>query len=644
MQQEDRTYIPPSRASRPPQEEERPAGSAPVYTELPFTAPSRTQGTSRAQFTDITPRTPRVPNNGRPSAAYYETGYHPGETRGAQRPAGSVPRQTYANPPRSPYSDYSAYAPRPAANTAPRPTQSTPTTPRPRPNPPRSAATFTEISWDSLRDPSSLTREAAPRPVQSAPAAPTQRTSPMPRTNAPSYTQYAGSDRGRSTPIHEGFDAEWAHGIPERPADMGSGYSDSPRRSASPVGSFDDYYRREVERSRAPSPRTAEPNQPRMTPTRPAAPRTVTPRPGAPRPAEPKSAAPQRSLPSLHLPKITLPEIKNPFGGRKETSSAGTVPPPAQPGAPRHRSTAKKNLPSPIFMIAALVVVALLIFVVAKVAGGKQTYTESRIPPSQSSGVPVYVPPGEQGQPTAVPPTSGIDPSATPLPTVEPSPSPTPSGDKARKENGRIVPADWGPVVIERSKSVYDSHFDKTCMIGNSLVEGFCMWSDMTNIKYIYNTGAVASNVIGTLDLAPLTLNEPDYYDAVYLMFGLNEVGSDVTSFITAYQKIIDYIYQYEPHTTIYVISVTPVTKFVDEDPNEVQSMERIKLFNEALKGMCQECGCWYLDIYSMLLDGEGYLSADYAYAGDGKHFEKSGYKAWAEYMHTHYVDSGLVG
>ena len=71
--------------------------------------------------------------------------------------------------------------------------------------------------------------------------------------------------------------------------------------------------------------------------------------------------------------------------------------------------------------------------------------------------------------------------------------------------------------------------------------------------------------------------------------------------------------------------------------------MERINNFNAALKQFCADSNCWYLDIYSMLLDEDGYLSADYAFAEDGKHFEKSGYVAWANYMKTHYVDDGLL-
>ena len=162
-------------------------------------------------------------------------------------------------------------------------------------------------------------------------------------------------------------------------------------------------------------------------------------------------------------------------------------------------------------------------------------------------------------------------------------------------------------------------------------------------MRCIYGTGAVVNNVLGTLDLSPLTLNDADYYHDIYLMFGLNEVGTDVNSFVQSYKTLIEYVREHQTKANIYVISVTPVTQDVDADPNEVQSMDRINAFNSALKQLCADEKCWYLDIYSMLLDEYGYLSSNYAFAGDGKHFEKSGYVAWANYMKTHYVDEGLL-
>ena len=212
----------------------------------------------------------------------------------------------------------------------------------------------------------------------------------------------------------------------------------------------------------------------------------------------------------------------------------------------------------------------------------------------------------------------------------------------AKLSGGLVVPADWGPVIPERSRAVYDSFFDKSCMVGNSLVEGFFMWAGMTNMRYIYHTGATVSDAIGKLDLAPITLNPPGYYENIYLLFGLNEIGTDVNSFVQGYKKLVDFIRQYQPTANIILISVTPVTRQVDGDPNEVQSMDRIRTFNSALTEFCVDQNCWYLDIYHLLLDKDGYLSGDYAFVGDGKHFEKSGYVAWANYMKTHYVDSSL--
>ena len=283
-----------------------------------------------------------------------------------------------------------------------------------------------------------------------------------------------------------------------------------------------------------------------------------------------------------------------------------------------------------------ILLIALGIVTLARKGNEKPRYTLPSYAPVTATPCPADTP-----QPGEATPEVTAEVSMTPKPTAEPTP--TPSGAKAQRDGDLIVPADWGAIVPERTNAVYDSHFDRSCMIGNSLVEGFRMWSGVTNMRCIYGTGAVVNNVLGTLDLSPLTLNDADYYHDIYLMFGLNEVGTDVNSFVQSYKTLIEYVREHQTKANIYVISVTPVTQDVDADPNEVQSMERINAFNSALKQLCADEKCWYLDIYSMLVDEYGYLSSNYAFAGDGKHFEKSGYVAWANYMKTHYVDEGLL-
>ena len=355
------------------------------------------------------------------------------------------------------------------------------------------------------------------------------------------------------------------------------------------------------------------------------------------RPGARQRAAQQRASQRSAVPEQTPPPAQR--RAVRPAASSGRTPPPS---AGRRQTAGRrggKHIP-PIYLMGGFVLLALLIFGISRLAGGSGS---NNIKPGTSvppvSAVPYSAQPSEA--PVNAEATPDVEPDFTPTPS--PEPSPTPSGPKAQKLGELIVPADWGPVVPERRREVYDSYFDKSCMIGNSLVEGFLMWSGLTNLRYIYSTGATVAGAMGGLDLAPLTLNPDGYYTDIYLMFGLNEIGIDVNSFVQSYKKLVDFIREHQSTANIYVISVTPVTKRVDEDPNEPQKMERIRNFNSALKEFCADQNCWYLDIYSMLLDKDGYLSLDYAFIEDGKHFEKSGYVAWANYMKNHYVDSTLL-
>lgn len=318
--------------------------------------------------------------------------------------------------------------------------------------------------------------------------------------------------------------------------------------------------------------------------------------------------------------------------------SAGSIPPPANGGNHvNYGARSRGRRIHPAFYLAGFALMALLVFGLARLAAGSgnKNTPSATVRPVYTSAPPTEIPAGAETTP-------GTTPAATPTPS--PEPTPTPSGPKAKRSGDLIIPADWGATVPERKKTVYDSYFDRSIMIGNSMVEGFFMWAGMEkNLAFVYGTGATVANAVGGMDLAKITLNASDYYTDIYLMFGLNEIGTDVNSFVQNYKRLVDFIREHQTKANIYIISVTPVTRQVDEDPNEVQNMDRIRLFNAALQEFCVDQGCWYLDIYHLLLDDNGYLSGDYAYIGDGKHFEKSGYVAWANYMKTHYVDEGLL-
>ena len=583
MENRESSYYRKGGASRPPQREEASQRESALFTELPLDSVRRT------------------PSSGRPAPEYAETG---NGNRRAARPAAdtgraaprAVPYTPQSRPAQS-YADYNAY------NNTRQPQQR-----RQEPYYGGRSTAFTEISWDALC--SGNLEQGAPNTRRAVPAQP--QADPYGRTPQPQAELYRNAAQPRQAEPY---------------------YTAAPAQQAAPYRRSDGTYRQPY----ATGGYRAAP-QPMETESDPFYGGNL-----------PQGDTPQRTYGAAQRPHgdyYRPGAVRRPAQRGTAGRSSGSGTPPRRPpsdngggGFSFRLPRIGKNRIHPAFLLIALVLAGLLIFGIVKLVqkgSEKPMYTLPSYAPVTATPRPADTP-----QPGEATPEASAEVSMTPKPTAVPTP--TPSGAKAKRDGELIVPADWGAIVPERAEAVYDSHFDRSCMIGNSLVDGFFIWSGVTNMRYIYGTGAVVNNVLGTLDLSPLTLNDPDYYQDIYLMFGLNEVGTDVNSFVQSYKKLIEYVREHQTKANIYVISITPVTQEVDADPNEVQSMERINSFNSALKQLCADNNCWYLDIYSMLVDEYGFLSSDYAFAGDGKHFEKSGYVAWANYMKTHYVDEGLL-
>ena len=259
--------------------------------------------------------------------------------------------------------------------------------------------------------------------------------------------------------------------------------------------------------------------------------------------------------------------------------------------------------------------------------------------------------PEPTAQATATPrPTFTPTPTATPTPeptaTPEPTPAPTPWIRKAQlDENGRVVPAEWGAVIPERAERADDSFFSDACMIGNSLVGGFTYMSGLAGvgkIDCIYETSVTAYGVMKSRYMDMKNMRR-DAYSNVYIVLGLNELGNTGESFAECYGELIAFVRQRQPRANIILVSGTPMERWVHESLGNYQTMDMVHELNEVLMDLCVRYNCWYLDLYSILVDQEGFLKEELAYHGDGLHLEANGYELWAEYMRTHYVDQGLL-
>ncbi len=188
-----------------------------------------------------------------------------------------------------------------------------------------------------------------------------------------------------------------------------------------------------------------------------------------------------------------------------------------------------------------------------------------------------------------------------------------------------------------------DEFFSDACIIGNSLVEGIRMYSGLNKLTYYSTTGMTVYSAAGkygfysrkgTYETAAGAAAKGDF-SKVYIELGINEIGLEVDKFIAYYSNIISILQDGLPEADIYILSLTPVSK--KKDSGGIFTMESINAYNEGLKRLAIEKGCYYLDCVSSMVDETGFLPSGDTW--DGVHFNIPKYAQWEEIIRTHYAN-----
>lgn len=187
-----------------------------------------------------------------------------------------------------------------------------------------------------------------------------------------------------------------------------------------------------------------------------------------------------------------------------------------------------------------------------------------------------------------------------------------------------------------------DSFFENSAILGNSLVEGLRLYSNMKSITYFSDTSVSVVSATQTRTkrlkngqtgtLVQALIEEP--HDKIYIELGINEIGSDVNYFIDVYGKMLDTIIEAQPDAEIYVLSVLPVTQ-KKSNSSTVFNMTRVNMYNEALYQLAADKQCHYMDVCSALQGDDGYLPS--GWSGDGVHLHAQYYSVWENCMRTLY-------
>lgn len=202
----------------------------------------------------------------------------------------------------------------------------------------------------------------------------------------------------------------------------------------------------------------------------------------------------------------------------------------------------------------------------------------------------------------------------------------------------------WGAALPE-SAPVEAAYFDDAVFVGDSITEGWLIYTGMENARVLAGTGINCSTiytaaVVKLEDGTRSTIMDElakTQYKKVYVMLGGNEVRDmEKDAFLSRYSKVLDDIRAAQPEALIYVQSMTPVT----QSNNYNMDNKRIDDFNEAIKGLCAEKKMYYLNVAECMKDEQGMLPNE-ASPADGMHFGQDYFNKWLDYLKTHTVQEG---
>ncbi|MGE4354134.1 MAG: GDSL-type esterase/lipase family protein [Oscillospiraceae bacterium] len=197
------------------------------------------------------------------------------------------------------------------------------------------------------------------------------------------------------------------------------------------------------------------------------------------------------------------------------------------------------------------------------------------------------------------------------------------------KESRAVVSGyDYSKPVPE-CEAVSDDFFKDTLFLGNSLAEGFRLYSGL-------GYGTHAASVGMTVYSASSSISASARCKSIYIMLGINEIGNGTDVVAQRYSALIDKIKALNPDIDVYVESVLPVCESMLSAQQKQYHITNsyIDELNGALQKMCAEKLVFYLDIHSAIADGSGTLPASKTW--DGVHLTPEAYKIWLTYLKTH--------
>lgn len=188
---------------------------------------------------------------------------------------------------------------------------------------------------------------------------------------------------------------------------------------------------------------------------------------------------------------------------------------------------------------------------------------------------------------------------------------------------------------VPEDKLIDGYDFSDSIFIGDSRTEGLKVYGVLTTSTILATRGLMASSVLTDkfVEMGNTKVTVIDYLKKhkakkIYTMFGINEVGCDISIFERSYKEFIREIRVVNPDAEIYVQSIIPL---VEGRTNEVYNNEVVARFNEKLKKVCKDENVAFLNVSAAVVNEKGTLEEKYS--RDGIHLNEVGLKRWVNYL-----------
>lgn len=187
------------------------------------------------------------------------------------------------------------------------------------------------------------------------------------------------------------------------------------------------------------------------------------------------------------------------------------------------------------------------------------------------------------------------------------------------------------------------SYFDDALFVGDSRIEGMCLYSGLDNADFNYRQGLTVYDLMteklldaeNKQETLKVTLSKKQY-GKIFMMIGINELGKKTTQdYAMQYKANLEQIRALQPNAEIFIMGIMNVSSEYSES-NDVFNNDNINSKNVAIAGLANGIDTFYFDINPVISDEMGGIKKEYTW--DGIHLKAQYYNLVTEFLMEHGV------